>query len=105
MILKYSQVSVISNSIIYRSITANDHCHCVPVGDDGKICAHYEPHTFCRRQCPAEAAEGNFKFLRLAPSRVPDEIKNYCEYALTRECKTLDDLTRVYETYVSSDDI
>lgn len=46
----------------------------------------------------------NLKFLRLAdPSRVPDEIKNYCECALTRDCKTPDDLTRVYETYVSSE--
>ncbi|XP_037024244.1 DNA replication ATP-dependent helicase/nuclease DNA2 [Bradysia coprophila] len=42
----------------------------------------------------------NLTFLRLAdPSRVPDDIKNYCECVLTVDCKTPEDLSRVYETY------
>ncbi|KAJ6643747.1 DNA replication ATP-dependent helicase/nuclease DNA2 [Pseudolycoriella hygida] len=42
----------------------------------------------------------NLQFLRLAdPSRVPDEIRNYCECVLTIDCKTPEDLKNLYETY------
>lgn len=43
----------------------------------------------------------NLSFLRLAdPSRVPEEIRNYCECVLTIDCKTPEDLSQVYDTYV-----
>lgn len=44
----------------------------------------------------------NLTFLRLAdPSRVPTEIKSYCECVLTIDCKTPEELGSVYNTYVS----
>lgn len=43
----------------------------------------------------------NLQFMRLAdPSRVPLEIKNYCECVLTIDCKTPEELSKVYNTYV-----
>lgn len=45
----------------------------------------------------------NLSFLRLAdPSRVPEEIRKYCECVLTIDCKTPEDLSQVYDTYVCS---
>lgn len=45
----------------------------------------------------------NLMFMRLAdPSRVPEEIRNFCECVLTIDCKTPEELVQVYNTYVCS---
>lgn len=45
----------------------------------------------------------NLMFMRLAdPSRVPDEIKDFCESVLTIDCKTPEELSQMYNTYVCS---